>query len=284
MTEAQTIADLAVEAAGKAVIITTRKGREFLVLPDGQHKDVSEPYTIAHDLPDHVMQAVTLQTADSVVDYVNRYGTVDTVLFADVDTDTIVGVLDYHASGVAMPDVSAPDVAVSAAATANHADHKATLRLPRSMEWKCWTGIDGKLMGQLEFARFLEENAADVVAPSGADLLEACRDLQAVRKVNFTKAVRTDSDNENFEYVDETKASTRGGVEVPTKFKLEIPVYFGSRNVELFAFLRWRLDDAELKLGIALHRAEHVRQAMFQEIVQDVALRTSRQAVFGKLD
>jgi uncharacterized protein YfdQ (DUF2303 family) len=137
-------------------------------------------------------------------------------------------------------------------------------------------------MAQLEFARFLEENAADVASPSGADLLEACRDLQAVRKVNFKKAVRTATDNESFEYSDETEARTSGGVELPTKFLLRFPVYFGHTETDLFAFLRWKLDDGTLNLGVALHRAEHVRQAVFSHIVFDVADRTGCQAVFGR--
>lgn len=265
-TEADAIAALAVEAAGRAEIITTAKGREFLVLPDGGHHDVTEPHAVAKIAGDHIAQRVTLQTADSLADYVIRFATDETVLFADIDQDLILAAVDYHGP-----------------ARVGFLDHQASLRLPRSMEWKTWSEISGKLLPQLEFARFLEENAADIAAPAAADVLEACRDLHAVRKVNFVKAVRTASDNENFEYTDETEARTRAGLELPTKFQLQIPVYFGGRFVEVFAFLRWKLDDGSLHLGIKLHRAEHVRQAVFQEIVTDLAMRTSRPAVFGKL-
>lgn len=265
-TEVDAIAGLAVQAAGRTEILTTSKGREFLVEPDGSYHDVTEPNAVPKVLPDHILQAVTVQTADSLADYVNRFATPETLLFADIDQDLIVAAVDYHGPG-----------------EAKHLDHKASLKLPRSMEWKCWADIDGKLMGQLDFARFLQENAADIVAPDAADILEACRDLHAVRKVNFTKAVRTQTDNENFEYTDETEARTRGGLELPTEFKVLIPVYFGGRYVELAAFLRWKLDEGQLTLGVRLHRPEHVRQAMFKEVVDDVATRTSRLAVFGKL-
>jgi uncharacterized protein YfdQ (DUF2303 family) len=265
-TEADAIAALAVAAAGRAEILTTAKGREFLILPDGGHHDVSEPNAVDKIMPGHIAQAVTLQTSDSLADYVNRFATPQTLLLADIDQDLILAAVDYHGP-----------------AEAGHLDHRAVLRLPRSMEWKTWADVNGKLMGQLEFARFLEENAADIVEPSAADLLEACRDLHAVRRVNFTKAVRTSTDNESFEYTDETEARTRGGVDLPTKFQLSIPVYFGGRYVELYAFLRWKLDDGQLTLGVRLHRPEHVRQAMFQEIVRDLAVATSRPAVFGRL-
>jgi uncharacterized protein YfdQ (DUF2303 family) len=265
-TEVKTIADLAVAASGKPETIVTEGGREFLITPDGlKVQEVTEPG--AKLLPDHIVQGVTLQTVDSIVDYAERFKTDTSVLFADIEHNTIVAAIDYHAP-----------------AAAGHVQHSAKMALPHSVEWKAWAGINGKMMEQLEFARFLEENAADIEAPSGADVLEACRDLQARRKVNFIKAVRTSSDNENFEFTDETEARTKGGVELPAKFKLSIPVYFDDAPHELFAFLRWRLDDGSLKLGIALHRAEHVRQAVFKSIVTDVAERTALTAVFGRLN
>jgi uncharacterized protein YfdQ (DUF2303 family) len=265
-TEAQAIADLAVKHR-QPIILKTEDGREFLIRPsDTSMQDVSEPNAAPVYLPDHIAQAVTLQTVDSLVEYANRFKTDNTVLFADIDTNSLVAAIDYHA-----PDSPA------------HVSHTAKLTLPHSVEFKTWAHASGKLVGQLEFARFLEENAADVAAPSGADLLEACRDLHAIRKVNFKKAVRTATDNENFEFTDETEARTSGGVEVPTKFLLKIPVYFGGETTELYAFLRWRLDDGALNLGIVLHRAEHVRQAVFKQIVMDAAHRTSLPAVFGEI-
>lgn len=266
-TEAEVIAGLAVKAEGAPLIVKNDAGRQFLILPEGRRsQDITEPNAVVDVLPDHIKQGVTLQTVDSLVDYANRFKTDDTVLFADIEQNSILAAIDYHG-----PDDPA------------HLDHYAKLTLPFAVEWKTWTAINGRLMAQLEFARFLEENAADIAAPSGADLLEACRDLQAIRKVNFKKAVRTATDNETFEYSDETEARTSGGLELPTKFLLSIPVYFGGEPVSLFAFLRWKLDDGALSLGVALHRAEHVRQDVFKAIVDDAAARTERPAVFGRL-
>lgn len=274
MSETQAIAAMALQSAVEPVVLSTASGREFLVYPsDRLMKDVSEPNAIETVLPDDIRQKVTLQSVESLVDYVNRFKAPTTVLFADIAGNSIVAVLDYH---------HAPDG--DATAAPNHLGHAATMALPYSEEWATWTAIDGKLIDQLEFARFLEENAGDVVSPSGADLLEVCRDLQAVRKVDFRKAVRTSSDNESFEYTDETSASTkRGDVEVPSKFQLEIPVYFGEGATSIQAFLRWRLVEGEgLKLGIKLHRREHVRQAVFKQIVGRAADSTDCPALFGR--
>jgi len=267
-TEAESISKLA-RAAVTAQEIKTSDGRVFIVLPDGTNvREVSDEHSLQITKPRYIKQAVTLQTQDSLVDYVNRFKTETTVLFADIAANSIVALIDYHA-----------------AKGAEHVSHRATLTLPFAEEWKVWNEISGKLKPQLEFARFIEENGADVRAPVGAELLEAVRDLQAHRKVNFTKAVRTASDNESFEYTDETKATTKGGIELPTKFTLGLPVYFGEPDTEVFAFLRWKIDSEQggLALGIQLHRAEHVRQAVFKQIVLGVADRTTCPAVFGKV-
>jgi uncharacterized protein YfdQ (DUF2303 family) len=265
-TEAGAIAALAAKASG-AHVVKTDDNREFLIVPSGfSEKEVSDAYGLKLAKPKYIKQTVTIETADSLVDYVNRFKGADTMLFAEIAANRIVALVDYHA-----------------AQGAAHVAHRAKLELPFSEEWQLWTKISGRLMGQLEFARFLEENAADVRAPDAGELLDACRDLQVRRKVNFTKAVRTASDNENFEYSEETNTtSKKGDLELPTKFKLGLPVYFGDAETEVFAFLRWKMDEGALTLGIQLHRTEHVRQAVFKEIVMDVASRTSCPAVFGK--
>lgn len=271
-TNADAVAELARQGAVAPTIVTTRSGRELLILPaeggGADHFDVSEKTAQLAPEPGWIDQTVVVQTTDSLVDYVKRFAGPQTSLFADIDLNTVVAVIDYHGADAA------------------RVAHKATLRLPFSIEWQAWAEIDGKLMGQLEFARFLEENAADIEAPDGADLIEVCRDLQAVRRVNFTKAVRTATDNENFEYVDETTATSRkgGSVEIPSKFMLRIPVYFGGASYSVGAFLRWRLVEGEgLKLGIQLHHAERIRQAVFKEVVQEAATLTDRPAYFGRI-
>jgi uncharacterized protein YfdQ (DUF2303 family) len=272
MTEAKEIAELAVKAVEKAHFVRSEDGREFLVVPHGHHQvEVTLPDALPLYDPHFIKQAVTLQTTDSLSDYVNRYKSADTLLFADISQNLIRAQVDYHPAPTNDPP-------------AGRIAHAATLQLAYSTEWHEWNKISGRLMEQLEFARFVEENGADVRAPTGAELLECVRDLQAHRKVNFIKAVRTSSENENFEYSDETTAtSKKGAVEVPTKFKLGIPVYFGEPDVEVFAFLRWKLTEGNLTLGIQLHRTEHVRQAVFKAIVLAVGERTSCPVVFGKI-
>jgi uncharacterized protein YfdQ (DUF2303 family) len=272
MNDADTIASLAREGAHKPEILKTNDGREILVLPEGfERHDVPDEHGLKRTAPSYLKQDVTLQTVDSLADYVNRFKIAETVLFADIAASSICAVLDFHTA-------SSGDMAPYVQRCA----HRATMQLPFSEEWSIWKAASGHLKPQLEFARFLEENGGDVGAPSGADLLEACRDIQARRNVNFIQAVRTASENESFEYTDNTEARAKGEIEIPTKFQLAIPIYFGELTSELFAFLRWKLDEGKMLLGIQLHRAEHVRQAVFKQIVLRVADATQCPIVFGK--
>lgn len=275
LNNAETIAQLARKAAPPQ-IVASKDGREFLIVPEGMAKhEIPNEHGLKNTSPSYLNQTVTLQAVDSLGDYVNRFKVDETMLFADIAQSKIEGVLDYHS---ATNDKQRPQP--------SRTTHRACLSLPFSEEWRLWSGISGQLKPQLEFARFIEENAPDIIAPSGGELLDAVRDLNAHRKVNFIKAVRTNSDNENFEFTDETEARTKGGLEIPTKFVLSIPVYFGESNVELGAFLRWKIDPEKggLSLGIQLHRAEHVRQAVFKQIMLTVSDRTGCPVVFGKVN
>lgn len=269
-SEAQTIADLAVKASG-AHIVKSNDERQFLIVPAGfAEKEVSDPHGLKLTPPRYISQRVEVQALDSLVEYVNAFKTKDTMLFADIMANSITAMIDYHGR-----DQKASNIA-----------HHAKMALPFSEEWKLWTSIDGKMMGQLDFARFLEENHPDIAQPNAAELIEMARDLHAARNIKFTKVVRTDSDNENFTAEDTTtlgSRSTGNSVELPRQFTVRIPIYFGESPVDISAFLRWKVGDEGMTLGIKLWRPEHVRQAMFKQIVVGAAERTSLTAVFGKI-
>lgn len=272
-TEAGVVAALALDGAAKPTpsILTAKDGREFLITPTGDGgfgvKDITPANSIADVLPDHITQKLTLQTVDALGEYIIRFREKDTILLGDVFNSRIVALIDYHGPG-----------------EAHRSAHIADLTLPFSTEYKAWTRIDGVFLPQLEFARWIEENSIDIKAPSGADLLEVCRDLQAKRKVSFKSAVRTNTDNESFEYVDETGVQVKdGSIELPTQFLLSFPIYFGDARQDVSAFLRWKFDEGKLFLGIQLHRLENVKQAIFQQHLLTLAERTDRPGYLGKI-
>lgn len=266
------IVDLANKANTNSAVkqvLDLPSGEKGILLNDGSYTVVGTATKDALgnrlEADPRISKALTVQTEDSLVEYVDRFRTEGTTLFANIDTNTIVAVLDYHVNNE----------------TRQFGQHVVSLKLPYSEEWKLWKDISGTLMPQLDFARFLEENGCDIIRPAGADLLEAVKDLQSKRKVNFIAAVRTNSDTESFEYSDNTDTVTKDGLEVPTRFVLSLPVYFDARQVEVSAFLRNKVEEGRLHLGIKLSRAEQVRQAMFREIVSNLADRAKAPVIYA---
>lgn len=276
--QAETIADLARKAL-QIQTISGADGRSYIIVPDGfSAKDVTDPHGLFPRAPNYIKQIVEVQALDSLIEYVNKFKTGDTMLFADIMANSITGLIDYHGAGDATEGIKRVHTAANVA-------HAVTMKLPFSEEWKLWSGIDGKLMGQLEFARFLEENHPDVANPNAGELIDAARDLHAMRNVKFTKVVRTDSDNENFTAEDTTTLAsnrTGNGIELPREFTLRLPIYFGESAIDMKAFLRWKVGDDGMALGIKLWRPEHIRQAEFKRIVTDAAEKTALTAVYGK--
>lgn len=266
-TEAGQIAALVEKALkGEPQIITTDQGGQLLILPEGYKYETITPDNGEKTLlPDHITARVTLQTVESLVTYLAKYHGAETTLFADIADSTIVGAIDYHGKDKAAL-----------------IHHKAVLALPYSIEFKTWLDIDGKHMSQLDFARFLEENSDDIASPSGADLLEIVRDMQAVVIENTKATVRTNSDNVDFEFAATTDTRSAGGkFEVPKSFKLFIPIYFGEQAVPMEARLRWKKTQEGVFFGIMLMRKEIVRQGEFQRIVGGVAQDTGLPAIYG---
>lgn len=259
MSEIEAVSELVTAAQAKPFIFEAPEGRTFAALPMGNGafklEQITSPNRADVLMPKVATQHVKMQTSDSLADYVNRFKNDDSVLFADIDNDTIVAIVDYH-------EEAADDGGVKAHLT----QHRATLRLPKSLEWKTWTDASDKLMSHQQFATFLEENSVDVVSPAGADLLELCRDLQVIQNVNFGSTVRM-GDLTQVNYQKDSDATAKGSIALPASIMLSIPVYFGEPNVSIMAFMRRSIEDGKLRLGVKLSRAESVRQLEFHRIV-----------------
>lgn len=275
-TETAAVAALAAQAIGVQTI--EHGGRTWLAEPIAgggvTYEEITDPKDIK---PGRLAAGVTLAEPTSLAEYAKRFTTATGVLFGDVAAGVIKALLDYH-----KPSNDADGVVTEGEAT--HNEHRATLKLRHSPEWDVWTAASGSMISQLDFAQFIEDNSPDIVSPTGADLLEIAQDFHAVRRADFRQIVRTDSDNERLEFTDETTpGATAGGrtVEVPTVFRISIPVYFGEPPVTLEARFRWAQAGTQLKLGMKLARLENVKQAEFRRILTDLSERTGFPAYFG---
>jgi uncharacterized protein YfdQ (DUF2303 family) len=260
-TEAEVVATLSRLADDNlpAQIIKTDDGRVFGIR---RNDVVFDNLTPAHAQqvfqPKIVTAAVQVQTAASLSDYVNRFKNEHSVLFANINANSIVAAIDYH---------NAPKDGPDPVARLGH--HNATLSLPFSDEWVTWNGSNEHLMSHTEFATFLEENSLDVVSPNGAELLEMCRDLQVKIDVNFSSSVRM-GDTTSISYQKDNDATTKSNIALPVSIMISIPVYFGEPPVTMRAWLRRSISDGKLRLGYKLNRLEAVRQGEFNRVVSQI--------------
>lgn len=156
-------------------------------------------------------------------------------------------------------------------------DHTALYPCPLSIEWKKWTGANGKRMTQEDFATFIEDNSIDCRAPDSATMIEISRTLEAKKKVNFASGIRL-SNGENELTFEETISGTasKGKVKIPELFTIGVPVLEGGVVYEVTARLRYRIGDAgKLAMWFDLVRphkiVEHATNELWERIEKNLA-------------
>ncbi len=241
-------------------------GRQFVALPDDFNlKEIPDD----RRLPPRPKASVEMDVRASLAVYVNRFQSAATVLMADYDSGTITAMLDWHPAN--------DDGAFGASGAVQH---RACLRLRPSEEFARWNAMEGKLHSQEDFARFLEENSADIATPNPSTMIEISRDLEATVGQSIKASTRLESGDRKFLFQSETTVTS--DVVVPRDFSLDIPVYQGEDPEILRALFRFRATPGGLTLGFQWHRVEYLRHARFALIANDVAESTGRPVIFGR--
>lgn len=224
----------------------------------------------AYALPPRIEQRVVVDDAESLITYANRFSDGRSIIIADLDALKITVELDWHRSN--------QDAAGILEAQA--CEHKAVLAMRNSEEFARWAEMEGKLHEQVAFAEFLDENASDIVSPEPAEMIAIARDLEATQSANFKSANRLENGDRTFRY--ETETHVKGDVQIPTRFYLSIPLFFGEEPTQVEAAFRFRPNADGLKLGFVWRRVEYVRQAQFRQIAFRVAELTGHPVYFGR--
>lgn len=265
LTETRAAASLGMLAAEPVPILDGR-ALAFREL-DGEVNVLDlEPY---QDRPFRTRRKVTVTDVESLVLYANGQAEAGQLeLWADEATATVVAVLN----GPEGPE------------TPNWTDHRATLTLRRSPEWAAWLGLSGKLMGQEEFAEFVEDHAADIVRPEPAIMLELAQSFHASSKVAFEATRMLDSGRRALEFREtvEAKAGRKGEIEIPATIDLALRPWEGCDPYRVSARLRYRIADGVLRIGVKLIDPDAVLRAAFGDVVDAVESGTEVQAFRGK--
>lgn len=213
------------------------------------------------DMPRRIRANAVAHDRDTFIDYFNTYKNLDSRVFADRQNFNIVGILDYHGK----PDVDFGQ-------DPGWCSHSVTYTLPRSPEWITWTAHNGKRMQQSDFAQFVENNVDDIREPSGADMLEVSRNLQAKRSVDFSSAIRLANGEQEFTYSELIQgSSSKGKMTVPETFSIGIPVFMNGEHYAVEARLRYRISDSKLLLWYDLYQPQRIEADAFNSVVTGIA-------------
>ncbi|MFF7550897.1 DUF2303 family protein [Streptomyces canus] len=197
----------------------------------------------------------TVRDAESFLAYWTKHHDDNSEVYADNERLTVTAVLD--ANETAQP---------------RFGGHRLHLALRETETWKQWARFNGELMGQDEFAEFLEDHLPELLEPSAADMLEIAQSFQAAQKVDFQSASRLNSGQRQFQYVEtvQSKAGQKGQLTVPETFVIGLVPFDGSVGYKLTARLRYRIGQQGLRLGYKLDRPEETRKTAFADVVKAI--------------
>lgn len=206
------------------------------------------------EAPTRIARSVTVRDADSLIDYITRY-TADDVdyleVWADLESRKVTAVLN----GID-----------------GWGDHRATLDVRLSPEWKQWREIDGKLLDQVTFAQFIEDHLGTIASPDGAELLEICQTLEAHVGVDFKMQNILANGQRQFRWEEQIdgKAGAKGDLKIPAELALVLRPFVGCEPIGIVAKFRYRPTPGDLRLGVHLVGTDDALENAFADVVKSV--------------
>jgi len=237
----------------------------FLV-PEGYETEIIHP--VDRPLSKHITANVTVHDADSFAAYVKEFGGDNTRIFAAPgflapgSKPTVHAMLDYHAKGV----------------PANNR-HSVNYYPRYSDQWNRWVAACKGPMGQAQFAEFIEECRADIIAPEAAQLLDIVRTFKANKNVEFDSVTYQSDSTVKLHYAEEVKQ--KGVAVLPEKMRIGIPVYFRDARYPVEVFIRFRVGGGGVTFQLKLDRADVVEDEAFKALVEKIEKDTGITSYLG---
>lgn len=215
--------------------------------------------------PTRIRERATLKSVDSFVDYINLHKNDRSIIFADRDTNTFTGIVDYHDG------------------QPNNRDHRGTLKLEHTTGMEAWLRNHNKPMSQEQFGLFLEENAGDIVDPAAATMIQIATQMRAIKNAEFESKVALDNGAYTFAYKEEVRGTYQDGhMEVPKEFSLALTPYRGMADAyKVTAKLRYRVDTRGVALWYAIPDLERLLEKAFDEVKGTLAEKTALKVLDG---
>jgi uncharacterized protein YfdQ (DUF2303 family) len=271
----QIIADLARRAEKST--FDPRKGSyldaaSFVVLRDAEGKERIEwLHDIARD-PARKTGTVKLNDAPSFNAYYAIHGN-GAPVYATLKPASFTAVLNDHTVD-----------------KAGWRDHRALFVVAHSDEWLGWLKSNRvPFTSNEDFAKFIEDNAPDIIEPDGAEMLDIALNFRVKADVSFSVAQRLSDGHLQFGYQNNVSASAGtapaggGEVTIPEIFKISIPVWqgVGSKDYEVEARFRYRLKEGKLSIWYELVRPHKIVEQAFADLWEEIKDATKAPILHG---
>lgn len=245
--------------------VTVTAPGQVAIVPEGFRVTDLEKFA---PVPARTRATPTMNTAESLVAYINRFAQGAAVIYADLESRILTAVLDHFEAGAT-----------------SWGEHTATYRCPLSKEWQAWTSKDRSPMNQVEFAEFLEEHykdiaptSADYPGPTGGELLNLATNFQVTREAKFQSVKRLHDGTFQFAYSEENTGT--GNTTLPETIRLGIAPFHGGEHYAIDVRIRYRLREGQLKLWFEMIEPERVLEDAFKGVLAKVQEELPESQVF----
>jgi uncharacterized protein YfdQ (DUF2303 family) len=200
-------------------------------------------------------------TLESFITLTNRHKTADSAVFADTNWQkpSLTAVIDYHeARNGGEPD---------------NGKHSVAYEFPLSEEWQAWVKNNGEVMGQQDFAEFIENRIAELSAPtederiqwesdfatrvaSPAELVKLSRGLQVNVEARVKNNVMLSSGEGQIAWEEEHRDANGQALKVPGMFCLAIAPFFMGEKARIPVRLRYRVVSGKVVWFYQIYRPD----------------------------
>lgn len=224
------------------------------VIVHGNNYEVTE-LTHLRESPQRIQTAVVLLSIGSFTDYVEKYRSECSAVFADRTALRIKAVLDYHRR----------------ADTPKWGQHVARLSVKLSRQLVEWKGNSKKWMTQAQFAEFIEDHVIDIHEPNGSTMLSIAGQLDVHKKETFRSGVRLQ--NGDIDLAWKTETNEQGSTKVPSKFVIAVPLFESSEARDVLeATLRYRIEEGKLSFHFHFTLMEDVLDVAWKKLLGELEL------------
>jgi len=288
--EIEAWAKLAREAAGVEIAELKLSGKGLpesvpIAKLHGENPEFSSIKRLAEEWrlhPERKTGTAAVDTLTSFVDLTNRHKTADSVIFANTDwkAPALTTIVDYH----------------SAEGTdAQWLKHRIHYAFPLSDQWKTWVAMNGKPMGQSDFAQFIEDNIADLSSPevmevsdfeakfatkiaTPSELVALSRGLAVHVASKAVSSVVLQSGEGEIVWDEVHQGADGKKLKVPGLFMLQIPLFHMGEAQRVPVRLRYRVREGSTSWFYQIYRPD---VAVTERVTEDYEAATTATALPG---